>query len=137
MIDTVVSVPTMVLASCKQGLVPIVWKWTSSVLWDSHLKGMVTETCDSHERGFKSGKAINEEREKESKKVLIEDRKIDLDEQIRLHNIDGFERKKIAYWVGFPFPSCCFPFLPQLSPPSTLYSQNWLSSATSDHHSCT
>ncbi|KAG6783733.1 hypothetical protein POTOM_009404 [Populus tomentosa] len=63
--------------------------------------------------------------------------KIDLDEQIRLHNIDGFERKKIAYWVGFPLPSCCLPFLPQLSPPSTLYSQNWLSSTTSDHHSCT
>jgi hypothetical protein len=39
--------------------------------------------------------------------------KIDLDEQIRLHNIDGFERKNIAYWVvGFPLPSCCLPFLP-------------------------
>uniref|UniRef100_A0A6N2KT76 Uncharacterized protein n=1 Tax=Salix viminalis TaxID=40686 RepID=A0A6N2KT76_SALVM len=32
--------------------------------------------------------------------------KIDLDEQMRLRNIDGSERKNIAYRVVFPFPSC-------------------------------
>ncbi|KAL3603392.1 hypothetical protein D5086_004251 [Populus alba] len=35
-----VKIQHRVLASCKQGLVPIVWKWTSSVLWDSHVVGL-------------------------------------------------------------------------------------------------
>ncbi|KAJ6392232.1 hypothetical protein OIU77_026063, partial [Salix suchowensis] len=30
---------------------------------------------------------------------------------MRLRNIDGSERKNIAYRVVFPFPSCCLPCL--------------------------
>ncbi|KAJ6931449.1 hypothetical protein NC652_014826 [Populus alba x Populus x berolinensis] len=75
--------------------------------------------------------------------------KINLDERVRLHYIDNFERRNVASRVGFCFPKsylssveadakkgtiCC---IPPSSPLSNLNSHNWFSSTTSNHLPCT